>query len=528
MKKMHTAVTLIIIFFMVAALYICGRYENAPDRIFTGKVSAPEGEWTIDASDGVTKAEVTFRLSDRGEHEEWVLLFRSHWKNYYVRVGNETIYHRNGKRDGSVHLFDIPSGDSLTISFIGGTKDNLKGIESSGILIGDKTSMYRRIIKDNLYAVLIGVLSFVLGVTCIVACLYMKAGKTEKIYRALRNLGICILTEGIWVVTDSQILLLVTQHTSIIEQISFLSFFTLPLPLLGFIKEIMPGKHRMLSVMRKLFVFNLVLYLLNYISGCDMMIIILICEHLLMTVTLLHVIWNGINENKRHKNLKLQRVITGCVAYCVFSIIALISFYYRNAVSYSYIYSVGIAIFIAFLINAACIVMYEQVQENANVEIYARMAYMDTMTGLGNRTAFLEENKSNAVFPGMISYIMMDANNLKKINDGLGHNKGDELIITIAKCMRAAVGQNGQCYRIGGDEFVIILKNKTAEETEEIIRQVRAEIEFANEQSDIPISVAMGYVWTDAEEKNLQELIHCADEKMYQDKKQIKENTPSA
>lgn len=100
-EKIHTAVTLIIIFFMVAALYICGRYENAPDRIFTGKVSAPEGEWTIDASDGVTKAEVTFSLSDRGEHEEWVLLLRSHWKNYYVRVGDETIYHRNGKRDGS-------------------------------------------------------------------------------------------------------------------------------------------------------------------------------------------------------------------------------------------------------------------------------------------------------------------------------------------------------------------------------------------------------------------------------------------
>lgn len=76
MKKIHTAVTLIIIFFMVAALYICGRYENAPDRIFTGKVSAPEGEWTIDASDSVTKAEVTFSLSDRGEHEEWVLLLR--------------------------------------------------------------------------------------------------------------------------------------------------------------------------------------------------------------------------------------------------------------------------------------------------------------------------------------------------------------------------------------------------------------------------------------------------------------------
>ena len=89
------------------------------------------------------------------------------------------------------------------------------------------------------------------------------------------------MTEGI-VVTDSQILLLVTQHTSIIEQILILVLY-ITAPLLGFIKEIMPGKHRMLSVMRKLFVFNLVLYLLNYISGCDMMIIILICEHLLMS-----------------------------------------------------------------------------------------------------------------------------------------------------------------------------------------------------------------------------------------------------
>ena len=77
--------------------------------------------------------------------------------------------------------------------------------------------------------------------------------------------------------------------------------------------------------MRKLFGFTLVLYLINYISGCDLMIIILICEHLLMTVTLLRVIWNGVNENKKHKNLKLQRVINGCVAYCVFSIIALVS-----------------------------------------------------------------------------------------------------------------------------------------------------------------------------------------------------------
>ena len=180
MKKMHTAVTLLITFLIVAALCICGRYEQAPDRIFTEKIVTPEGEWTVDASDGVAKAELTFSLSGRGEHEEWVLFLRSHWKKYYICVDDETVYHKNGKRDGAVHLFDIPSGNSLTIGFVGATEETLKGIEHPSIMIGDKNGMYRQIIKDNLYAALIGILSFILGGICIAVSLYLKSEKTKK------------------------------------------------------------------------------------------------------------------------------------------------------------------------------------------------------------------------------------------------------------------------------------------------------------------------------------------------------------
>lgn len=524
---MRTAVPIFILFFMVTALYICGRYEKVPDRIFTGRVSAPAGEWTFDAVDGVSTAVFTFSLSDRGEHAEWVLLLRTHWNDYDVRVGNNILYHKSGKRDGAVHLFDIPSGDSLTIRFIGATEENLADLKNSGILLGDKNGMYRLIIRDNLYAVLIGVLSLILGGMCIVASFYMRTERFQKIHRALWNLGVYILIEGLWVVTDSQLLLLVTQRTGMVALISFLAIFTLPIPLLGFMKEVLPSKTGLLSVMRRLFVFTLALYLVSYISGAFSTVLILICEHLLMTATLFLMIRSGIHENRKHKDIKLQRVINGCICYCVCSILALILFYFGKRMSYPYIYSVGIVLFVVFLINAACIALYEQMQENANVKIYERMAYMDTMTGLGNRTAFLEENKNNAIFPGMLSYIMMDANNLKKINDTQGHNRGDELIITIAKCMRNAVGHNGQCYRIGGDEFVIILKNKTAAETEEILKQVRAAIDFADTQSDIPVSVAMGHVWTDAEEKDLEALMHCADEEMYKNKKMLKDTARS-
>ncbi len=67
------------------------------------------------------------------------------------------------------------------------------------------------------------------------------------------------MIEGLWVVTDSQILLLVTQHTGFVELLSFFSIFILPIPLLGFIRVILPSKTKMLSVIRTLFVLTLVL-----------------------------------------------------------------------------------------------------------------------------------------------------------------------------------------------------------------------------------------------------------------------------
>ena len=147
MKKMRTAATLFTIFFMAAALYLCARYEKTPDSIFTGKVNTPAGEWSMDTSSDVPKATVTFSLADRGEHEEWMLYLQSHWRDCSIRVGDEIIYHKDGKRDGAVHLFDIPSGDSLTIDFNNATQESLSGIEASSIMLGNKNNLYRMILK---------------------------------------------------------------------------------------------------------------------------------------------------------------------------------------------------------------------------------------------------------------------------------------------------------------------------------------------------------------------------------------------
>ena len=87
-----------------------------------------------------------------------------------------------------------------------------------------------------------------------------------------------------------------------------------------------------------------------------------------------------------------------------------------------------------------------------------RMGKTDMLTGLGNRHACQEtidkyEKKS---LPGNLTVIYLDVNELKHINDTLGHHVGDELIRGAAECISTVFSQVGECYRTGGDEFVVI------------------------------------------------------------------------
>ena len=57
----------------------------------------------------------------------------------------------------------------------------------------------------------------------------------------------------------------------------------------------------------------------------------------------------------------------------------------------------------------------------------------------------------------------MDLNGLKKANDTLGHSAGDELICAAANCMKFAFASYGKIYRIGGDEFVVLIQESVSD-----------------------------------------------------------------
>lgn len=89
-----------------------------------------------------------------------------------------------------------------------------------------------------------------------------------------------------------------------------------------------------------------------------------------------------------------------------------------------------------------------------------QMGKTDMLTGLGNRFAYSDdaERYVQSHLPDDLTYVYLDVNELKRTNDTLGHHAGDELITGAAECIKKVFGQVGSCYRMGGDEFVVLCK----------------------------------------------------------------------
>ena len=151
-----------------------------------------------------------------------------------------------------------------------------------------------------------------------------------------------------------------------------------------------------------------------------------------------------------------------------------------------------------------------------------RTSLTDELTGLGNRRALRQDCQrlEETGKLGELIVVGMDLNELKRYNDSLGHQAGDELICGTAQCMLQSMQGSGTLYRAGGDEFVAIL-HCTKEELEEILREF--DRLAANWQGDHirSISVARGVVRCEEfPQMGIEEILNMADRRMYENKRE--------
>jgi diguanylate cyclase (GGDEF)-like protein len=146
------------------------------------------------------------------------------------------------------------------------------------------------------------------------------------------------------------------------------------------------------------------------------------------------------------------------------------------------------------------------------IAVLAELAMSDPLTGLRNHRAF-HEDLARAVHKlgrsaAPLSLIMIDLDGLKGINDGLGHQAGDEHLMTLADAMRATARASDGIYRIGGDEFAIVLEGQPAKAARELMDRLNARL--AASGRPLRVTVSSGIVDT-RERRHKDALIREAD-----------------
>ena len=152
---------------------------------------------------------------------------------------------------------------------------------------------------------------------------------------------------------------------------------------------------------------------------------------------------------------------------------------------------IGVLLFILLLMVGYLVYLYENMMDRTEKEVLRQIAYRDALTGIYNRAKcehiFEILNRDDSDY----AIVSIDVNGLKYVNDNFGHSMGDKLLCSFADVFKNAFAGIGTTIRMGGDEFVAIVR---AEHISELSTALKTMVQLEKEvQLPIELNVAYGY-----------------------------------
>ena len=168
---------------------------------------------------------------------------------------------------------------------------------------------------------------------------------------------------------------------------------------------------------------------------------------------------------------------------------------------------------------------------NRQREKLIQLATKDPLTGAGNRRHL--DNKLNDVVNGFrrtgatTAMLLMDIDHLKKVNDSHGHVVGDQILKRITEIVNLRIRVTDSLYRIGGDEFVVILDGQDINHAAHLAEQLRTLVEANELVPGQPVTVSVGIAELKADE-SAEDWLHRADKALYGAKRNGRNTTQHA
>jgi len=387
-------------------------------------------------------------------------------------------------------------------------------------------------IKNRLViCVLIFLIIFAL-ILLVVATVYsMKSSIFYKLL-CISMFSICI---GLWSFCSHDLTVLFSYNPLVKSYLEFISLYIAPIFVFGyFAQEALFGggklrKYTYLTILIAQAAFitiAIVFQILNIVH----LPAFLTVSHVLMAVMIIYILSIFIHDIRSKKVAMSPALFFGFSTAIIFFMIDLIRFNlqkYTNIIlddHYTSKIYIGMFIFCFSLIIDFCsntIISFYKNVESATLE---KMAYTDYLTGLINRRKLEELFDEIDRNPTSYAVGVFDLNDLKEVNDTLGHNEGDRYIKEFSQVLKKTFQDIGIVGRTGGDEFLVIIKNAKNLNIDRLISKMYELLEKVNEENPTwNMSAAYGFCFADEEGvDSVRGASKIADWRMYQKKIEMK------
>lgn len=358
----------------------------------------------------------------------------------------------------------------------------------------------------------------------------------------LRYLGLFAASIAIWCLSETNLVQFIWGDNRLMQVVSCSSLMLIPIPIILYLDSTFGFQRKIVvPLICGLSATQYTVCWAMHLLGIRDIHESLSLTHAVLGITaailLYTILRNYIRTYKkyRHNIYHILRTI-GLSAISIATALDIIRYYRGNGTDSAMFVRIGILLFILCFGSSSLERTINAVRLGVQSEFVAQLAYRDGLTQIGNRTSFeehladLDKEKDDM---DSVAIVMFDVNDLKYVNDHMGHHFGDEMLVESARLIQEAFeAVGGDCFRIGGDEFAVLLSGDDLQERyEDGIHHFTDAVSQYNAVPKQPfrISIAHGYAkyCQETGDTRMKDIYQRADVEMYHNKKEIKENQVS-
>lgn len=442
-----------------------------------------------------------------------------------VSVNGETVYssrpaegNRIGKTIGSgwaiVPLYETDNGSRICVRIIPvyeSVRDRSMSFE-----ISSRYDIFRSQLKKNLMQLILAGTCLVVGLIIMVVQIFLIWKKRSRSWDIF-FLGNSTMFIGLWKITDTPFSPFIFEQNIkalgyIIIGMLLLGMIPLALFLSGRFRDYHSGLMTALALLGSGVALSVLVLQLAGVADFKQMLPV---AHLMLILLAVCLLVLAMGRIRRSPDLRTKTAFW--LSLILFSGAALdLLLFYINKNSNN----------TGFTLLA--VLIYTLGLFTVNMMETGKRAYTDTYTGLFNKSRWEVLMDSPDPITDPIGIMMLDLNHLKHVNDTMGHQAGDKMIVNFANILRNSIPPTNTICRWGGDEFAVLFVNVNLEMIEQYEWKIKKAVRQYNASGAKPaLEYAVGHALSNEfPQMSRRELFQKADERMYGDKKKCHEENP--